>query len=32
MTGQEVGRIPPGRFRELGPIDWVFAKLSAQPQ
>ena len=25
-----VGRIPPGRFRELGPINWVIAKLSAR--
>jgi len=25
-----VGRIPPGRFRELGPINWVLAKLSAR--
>ena len=25
-----VGRIPSGRFRELGPINWVFAKLSAR--
>jgi AhpD family alkylhydroperoxidase len=24
------GRIPSGRFRELGPINWVFAKLSAR--
>ncbi len=29
MTGQ-VGRIPPGRFRELGPINWVIAKLGAR--
>ena len=29
MTG-EVGRIPPGRFRELGPINWVIAKLGAR--
>jgi len=26
----QVGRIPPGRFRELGPINWVFAKLAAR--
>ena len=25
-----VGRIPPGRFRELGPINWVIAKLGAR--
>ncbi|ORA10656.1 carboxymuconolactone decarboxylase family protein [Mycobacterium arosiense] len=24
------GRIPPGRFRELGPINWVIAKLGAR--
>lgn len=29
MTGQ-VGRIPAGRFRELGPINWVIAKLAAR--
>ncbi|WP_293010441.1 carboxymuconolactone decarboxylase family protein [Mycobacterium sp.] len=29
MTGQ-VGRIPSGRFRELGPINWVLAKLGAR--
>ena len=29
MTGP-VGRIPPGRFRELGPINWVIAKLGAR--
>ncbi len=29
MTGQ-VGRIPPGGFRELGPINWVIAKLGAR--
>ena len=27
---QQVGRIPPGRFRELGPINWVLAKLGAR--
>ncbi|OBI47497.1 4-carboxymuconolactone decarboxylase [Mycobacterium kyorinense] len=26
----EVGRIPSGRFRELGPINWVLAKLGAR--
>jgi AhpD family alkylhydroperoxidase len=26
----EVGRIPSGRFRELGPINWVVAKLGAR--
>jgi alkylhydroperoxidase family enzyme len=30
MTGQDIGRIPPGRFRELGPINWVIAKLGAR--
>ena len=29
QTGQE-GRIPSGRFRELGPINWVVAKLAAR--
>ena len=29
MTDQ-VGRIPAGRFRELGPINWVIAKLGAR--
>ena len=29
MTGA-VGRIPSGRFRELGPINWVIAKLGAR--
>jgi len=24
------GRIPPGRFRQLGPINWVIAKLGAR--
>lgn len=26
----QVGRIPSGRFRELGPINWVLAKLGAR--
>jgi AhpD family alkylhydroperoxidase len=26
----QVGRIPSGRFRELGPVNWVFAKLAAR--
>lgn len=26
----EVARIPSGRFRELGPINWVLAKLAAR--
>ena len=30
MTGTEVARIPSGRFRQLGPINWVLAKLSAR--
>ena len=25
-----VGRIPSGRFRELGPVNWVLAKLAAR--
>jgi AhpD family alkylhydroperoxidase len=25
-----VGRIPPGRFRQLGPVNWVLAKLAAR--
>lgn len=24
------GRIPPGRFRQLGPVNWAFAKLAAR--
>jgi AhpD family alkylhydroperoxidase len=33
MSGAQngpAGRIPSGRFRELGPINWVMAKLSAR--
>ena len=33
MSGPEtgpVGRIPSGRFRELGPVNWVVAKLGAR--
>ena len=33
MTGAQdgpVGRIPSGRFRELGPINWVLAKSAAR--
>jgi AhpD family alkylhydroperoxidase len=29
VTGSE-GRIPSGRFRELGPVNWVVAKLAAR--
>jgi AhpD family alkylhydroperoxidase len=29
LSGSE-GRIPSGRFRELGPINWVVAKLGAR--
>ncbi len=29
MTGA-VGRIPSGRFRELGPLNWVIAKVGAR--
>ena len=28
-TGQ-LGRIPAGRFRELGPINWILAKSAAR--
>lgn len=30
MTGAPNGRIPSGRFRELGPVNWVLAKLAAR--
>lgn len=30
MTGSAVVRIPPGRFRQLGPVNWVIAKLAAR--
>ena len=33
MTGiqdGQVGRIPSGRLRQLGPVNWVFAKLAAR--
>ena len=33
MTGEQagqVGRIPPSGFRQLGPINWVIAKLAAR--
>ena len=33
MTGDQagqVGRIPPSSFRQLGPINWVIAKLAAR--
>ncbi|OBG71067.1 MULTISPECIES: carboxymuconolactone decarboxylase family protein [unclassified Mycobacterium] len=30
MTGGTVGRIPSGRFRELGPLNWVLAKAAAR--
>jgi AhpD family alkylhydroperoxidase len=30
VTGGQVGRIPSGGFRELGPINWVIAKLGAR--
>ena len=26
----QVGRIPSGRFRELGPVNWVMAKVAAR--
>jgi AhpD family alkylhydroperoxidase len=28
--GGRVGRIPPARFRQLGPINWVITKLAAR--
>lgn len=28
--GGPADRIPPGRFRELGPVNWVMAKLAAR--
>jgi AhpD family alkylhydroperoxidase len=28
--GAQVGRIPPSGFRQLGPINWVIAKLAAR--
>lgn len=30
MSGAANGRIPSGRFRELGPINWVLAKAAAR--
>jgi alkylhydroperoxidase family enzyme len=30
MTRPDVGRIPPGRFRELGLINWILAKSAAR--
>ncbi|KZS82984.1 4-carboxymuconolactone decarboxylase [Mycobacterium persicum] len=30
MTGDQVARIPSGRLRQLGPINWVLAKLGAR--
>jgi AhpD family alkylhydroperoxidase len=30
VTDSQVGRIPSGGFRELGPINWVMAKLAAR--
>jgi alkylhydroperoxidase family enzyme len=30
MTGQDIGRVPAGGFRELGPINWVLAKSAAR--
>ncbi|OBK25023.1 carboxymuconolactone decarboxylase family protein [Mycobacterium asiaticum] len=30
MSDNEVARIPSGRFRQLGPINWVVAKLAAR--
>ncbi|ORB74018.1 carboxymuconolactone decarboxylase family protein [Mycobacterium scrofulaceum] len=30
MSGAAGGRIPSGRFRELGPINWVLAKAAAR--
>jgi AhpD family alkylhydroperoxidase len=30
VTGSEVARIPSGGFRQLGPVNWVVAKLAAR--
>ncbi|AYE94135.1 carboxymuconolactone decarboxylase family protein [Mycobacterium paragordonae] len=30
MTGNQVARIPSGRLRQLGPVNWVVAKLAAR--
>ncbi|MFZ0902581.1 MAG: carboxymuconolactone decarboxylase family protein [Mycobacterium sp.] len=30
MTGTQVGRIPSGRFRDLGLINWILAKSAAR--
>lgn len=30
MTGDQVARIPSGRLRQLGPVNWVLAKLGAR--
>ena len=30
LPAGQVGRIPSGRFRELGPVNWVLAKLAAR--
>ncbi len=30
MTGQDLGRVPAGGFRELGPINWILAKSAAR--
>jgi 4-carboxymuconolactone decarboxylase len=30
MTRPDVGRIPPGRFRDLGLINWILAKSAAR--
>lgn len=32
MTGQngQVARISPGKFRQLGPVNWLVAKLAAR--
>jgi AhpD family alkylhydroperoxidase len=30
MTGAQVGRIPSGRFRDLGLINWILAKSAAR--
>jgi AhpD family alkylhydroperoxidase len=30
MTDDQLVRIPPGRFRQLGPVNWVLAKLAAR--
>lgn len=30
MTNNQIGRLPSGRFRQLGPVNWVLARLAAR--